>query len=128
MEKENIKTGNFYGYLHREELGLVLSKVIAFNGNLVEFDNSVTPVNYIDVRRIEVNPLNCESFGWKKAEKVLSTFNIDGDSAVILTEGVPCFVYKSEDNNNSCQFTYLDELQGIYRLIFPGRELPVNRT
>ena len=122
----NIKKGNCFGFFNGTEYGLILGKVVEFNDTVVRFDNYTVPVDYASIRRIEINQLNCGSFGWQKSNTTLSSFIIDESSAVIFDNGQPALAYKTESGIMQVGIRYLDELQEAFRLGL-GRELPIKR-
>lgn len=62
---KNIKIGNYYGFFKGCSDKLILGKVDDY-GTFVFFDNYPEPIDYNNIKRIEVNQLNCESLGWRK--------------------------------------------------------------
>lgn len=90
----NVKKGNYFGYFSGTEYGLILGKVVECTDTLVTFDNSQVPVDYASIRRIEINQLNCESFGWERDPKTLCSFIINDKSAVVFDNGQPVLAYK----------------------------------
>lgn len=122
----NIKKGNFFGFFNGTEYGLILGKVENVNDTFVEFDNHTEPVDFASIRRIEINQLNCESFGWKKSDTTLSSFIIDDNSAVIFDNGHPALAYKTQSGIMQVDIRYLDELQEAFRLGLK-KELPIKR-
>ena len=122
----NVKKGNCFGFFNGTEYGLILGKVVEFNDIVVYFDNYTVPVDYASIRRIEINQLNCESFGWQKSDTTLSSFIIDESSAVIFDNGQPALAYRTQSGIMQVGIRYLDELQEAFRLGL-GKELPIKR-
>ena len=122
----NVKKGNCFGFFNGTEYGLILGKVVEFNDTVVYFDNYTVPVDYASIRRIEINQLNCESFGWQKSDTTLSSFIIDESSAVIFDNGQPALAYRTQSGIMQVGIRYLDELQEAFRLGL-GKELPIKR-
>lgn len=122
----NVKKENCFGYFNGEAYGLILGKVLECSDDFVTFDNFPAFVDYASIRRIEITPLNCQSFGWRKEPTTLSTYIIDEKSAVIFDNGQPAFAYKVQGGIEQVGFKYLDELQEAFRLVF-GEELPIKR-
>lgn len=123
----NIKKGNCFGFFNGTEYGLILGKVENFDDTVVKFDNQMEPVDYASIRRIEINQLNCESFGWKKSDTTLSSFIIDDNSAVIFDNEHPALAYKIKSGIMQVSIRYLDELQEAFRLGL-NKELPIKRN
>ncbi|WP_072531522.1 hypothetical protein [Bacteroides ilei] len=122
----NVKKGNCFGFFSSNEYGLILGEVVDFNDTDVKFDNYELPVNYASIRRIEINQLNCESFGWQKSDKTLSSFIINDSSAVIFDNGQPALAYRTQSGIMQVGIRYLDELQEAFRVGL-GEELPIKR-
>jgi hypothetical protein len=122
----NVKKGNYFGFFNGTTYGLILGKVVEFNDTVVRFDNYTVPVDYAFIRRIEITPLNCESFGWQKSDTTLSSFIIDESSAVIFDNGQPALAYRTKSGIMQVGIRYLDELQEAFRLGL-GKELPIKR-
>lgn len=122
----NVKKGNCFGFFSSNEYGLILGKVVDFNDTDVKFDNYELPVDYDSIRRIEINQLNCESFGWQKSDKTLSSFIINDSSAVIFDNGQPALAYRTQSGIIQVGIKYLDELQEAFRVGL-GEELPIKR-
>lgn len=95
--KLNVKQGNYLGFFDKTKLGLILGKVVEFDDNSVLFDNCEERVDYASIRRIEIKPYNCESFGWKRYDTRLSSFIIEENEAdVIFDNEQPVLEYKTE--------------------------------
>ncbi len=123
----NVKKGNYFGYFSGTEYGLILGKVVEYTDTLVTFDNSQVPVDYASIRRIEINQLNCESFGWKRDPKTLGSFIINDKSAIVFDNGQPVLAYKVTGGIMQVGIRYLDELQEAFRLGL-HEELPIKRN
>lgn len=122
---KNIKIGNYYGFFKGCSDKLILGKVDDY-GTFVFFDNYPEPIDYNNIKRIEVNQLNCESLGWRKNPTSPFSYIIDDKSHLIFNQEKAILVYTEEDNIRLINIKYLDGLQDMYRLKL-NSELPIKR-